>query len=55
VALLVGSLLSGREASDLLVVAIALAPTVLVAFRLGNLGLTVLVGVLAYWLASLLF
>jgi branched-subunit amino acid transport protein len=53
-ALLVGSLLSGREASDLLVVAIALAPTVLVAFRLGNLGLTVLVGVLAYWLASLL-
>lgn len=53
-ALLVGSLLSGREASDLLVVAIALAPTVLVAFRLGNLGLTVLVGVLAYWIASLL-
>ena len=53
-ALLVSSLLSQREASDLLVIALALAPTVLVAFRLGNLGLTVLVGVLAYWLASLL-
>lgn len=53
-ALLVGSLLSQLEASEPLVVAVALAPTVLVAFRPGNLGLTVLVGVLAYWLAATL-
>jgi branched-subunit amino acid transport protein len=53
-ALLVSSLLSQWEASDLRVIAIALALTGLVAFWLKNLGLTVLVGVLAYWLASLL-
>ena len=32
---------------------IALAPTLLVAVRTTNLGLTVLVGVTAYWLVSL--
>ena len=32
---------------------IALLPTVIVAVRSGNLGLTVLVGVAAYWTASL--
>ena len=38
----------------LLRTAIAFVPTVLVAVRFGNLGLTVLAGVLAYWFASLL-
>jgi branched-subunit amino acid transport protein len=33
---------------------IALLPTLVVAVRSGNLGLTVLVGVPAYWLVSLL-
>jgi branched-subunit amino acid transport protein len=32
---------------------LALLPTLLVAVRSGNLGLTVLVGILAYWLVSL--
>jgi branched-subunit amino acid transport protein len=32
---------------------VALAPTFVVAVRSGNLGLTVLVGVMAYWLMSL--
>jgi branched-subunit amino acid transport protein len=34
-------------------VGIALLPTLVVAVRSGNLGLTVLVGVTAYWLISL--
>jgi branched-subunit amino acid transport protein len=56
VALLVTSLLpqgdeppfGARMALDL----VALVPTVLVAWRTRNLGLTVLVGVLAYWSIS---
>jgi branched-subunit amino acid transport protein len=54
VALLVTSLLP--EISDgvgLVHVGIALLPTLAVAVRSGNLGLTVLVGVTAYWLISL--
>lgn len=54
VALLVNSVLP--EASDgagLVRVGIALLPTLVVAVRSGNLGLTVLVGVMAYWLISL--
>ncbi len=54
VALLVTSVLP--EASDgarLVRVGIALLPTLVVAVRSGNLGLTVLVGVTAYWLISL--
>jgi branched-subunit amino acid transport protein len=54
VALLVTSLLP--EVSDgvgLVRVGIALSPTLVVAVRSGNLGLTVLVGVTAYWLISL--
>ncbi len=53
-ALLVTSLLP--EASDevgLVRAGIALLPTLVVAVRYGNLGLTVLVGVTAYWLISL--
>jgi branched-subunit amino acid transport protein len=38
----------------LLTTAIALVPTVLVAVRFANLGLTVLAGVLAYWLTWIL-
>ena len=53
-ALLVTSVLSEVENGMGLVRAgIALLPTVVVALRFGNLGLTVLVGVAAYWLASL--
>ncbi|MDP8925506.1 MAG: AzlD domain-containing protein [Actinomycetota bacterium] len=33
---------------------LALLPTLVIAVRSGNLGLTVLVGVAAYWLVSLL-
>ncbi len=54
VALLVASVLP--EASDgtgSLRVGITLLPTLVVALRFGNLGLTVLVGVSAYWLISL--
>ena len=32
---------------------LALLPTLVIAVRSGNLGLTVLVGVVAYWLVSL--
>ena len=56
-ALLVASVLpqlGQAELLELLRAAIAFVPTVLVAVRFGNLGLTVLAGVLAYWLASLL-
>jgi hypothetical protein len=38
----------------LLTTVVALVPTVLVAVRFGNLGLTVLAGVLAYWLTWML-
>ena len=55
VALLVTSLLpealDGRGAVR---AGIALLPTLVVAMRLGNLGITVLVGVVAYWLSSLI-
>lgn len=54
-ALLVTSVLAEIDNGTGLVRAgIALSPTVIVAVRFGNLGLTVLVGVAAYWLASLL-
>lgn len=55
VALLVTSL--PPEVSDgagLVRVGVALVPTLVVAVRSGNLGLTVLVGVTAYWLISLI-
>ncbi len=53
-ALLVTSVLSEVESGTGLVRAgIALLFTMIVAVRFGNLGLTVLVGVAAYWLASL--
>ena len=54
-ALLVTSVLSeaGDGAVGLIRTGIALLPTVIVAVRSGNLGLTVLVGVTAYWLVSL--
>ena len=55
VALLVTSLLP--EASDwagLVRAGIALLPTLVAAVRYDNLGLTVLVGVTAYWLISLI-
>ncbi len=53
-ALLITSVLSGIDNGTGLVRAgIALLPTVIVAVRSGNLGLTVLVGVAAYWLTSL--
>ena len=42
-----------RGGTEVLRTGIALLPTLLVATRSGNLGLTVLVGVLAYWLVSL--
>ncbi len=55
VALLVTSLLPGDPAADAELVrnAAALVPTLLVAIRFGNLGLTVLTGILAYALISL--
>ena len=54
VALLVASVLpEARDGTEVLRTGLALLPTLLVAVRSGNLGLTVLVGVLAYWLVSL--
>jgi branched-subunit amino acid transport protein len=54
VALLVTSLLpEALDGAGLFRTGIALLPTLVVATRSGNLGLTVLVGVLAYWLTSL--
>jgi branched-subunit amino acid transport protein len=54
VALLVTSLLSGTlDGVGLVRACIALVPTLVVAMRYDNLGLTVLVGVAAYWLISL--
>lgn len=53
-ALLVTSILpEARDGTEVLRTGLALLPTLLVAGRSGNLGLTVLVGVLAYWLVSL--
>lgn len=56
-ALLVTSLLSGGSATDydaeLLRKAAALVPTLLVALRFGNLGLTVLTGIFSYALTAL--
>ena len=57
VALLVTSLLPGDSApgsgADLVRSAAALLPTLFVALRFGNLGLTVLTGVFAYALVAL--
>jgi branched-subunit amino acid transport protein len=56
-ALLVSSVLpqpGQGNLSVLLTTAVALVPTVIVAVRFGNLGLTVLAGVLAYWLTWML-
>ena len=54
VALLVTSVLpEARNGAEMLRTAAALLPTLVVAVRSGNLGLTVLVGVSAYWLVSL--
>ncbi len=54
VALLVTSVLPEvRDGVGLVRTAVALLPTLVVAVRSGNLGLTVLVGVTAYWLGSL--
>ncbi|QIN77990.1 hypothetical protein GBA65_05055 [Rubrobacter marinus] len=57
VALLITSLLPGDFApgygAELARGAVALVPTVLVALRFGNLGLTVLTGVFAYALVAL--
>ncbi|MDQ3737467.1 MAG: AzlD domain-containing protein [Actinomycetota bacterium] len=53
-ALLVTSILpETRDGTELLRPGLALLPTLFIAVRSGNLGLTVLVGVLAYWLVSL--
>ena len=53
-ALLVTSVLpEARDGMEVLRTGLALLPTLLVAVRSGNLGLTVLVGILAYWLVSL--
>lgn len=55
-ALLVTSLLPqpGQEGwTDFTYSVLALVPTVLVAVRFRDLGLTVLVGIVAYWLISL--
>ena len=41
------------DATELLKTGAALVPTVYVAVRFENLGLTVLVGVLSYWLSSM--
>lgn len=52
--LLVVSLLpepgSGQARAELLASALTLVPTILVAVRYQNLGLTVLTGVISYWL-----
>ena len=57
VALLVTSLLPGDPATrydlDLVRNGLALVPTLIVALRFGNLGLTVLTGVFAYALVTL--
>ncbi|HKZ27570.1 MAG TPA: AzlD domain-containing protein [Rubrobacteraceae bacterium] len=54
VALLVTSILpEARDGMEVLRTGLALLPTLLAAMRSGNLGLTVLVGILAYWLVSL--
>jgi len=54
VALLVTSVLPEvGDTAGVIRTAIALLPTLAVAMRFGNLGLTVLVGVSAYWLVSL--
>jgi branched-subunit amino acid transport protein len=54
VALLVTSLLSeALDGAGLVRAGIALVPTLVLAVRYDNLGLTVLVGVTAYWLISL--
>ena len=54
VALLVTSVLPElRDGVGLVPTAVALLPTLVVAVRSDNLGLTVLVGVSAYWLGSL--
>lgn len=52
VALLVTSVLPGNGA-ELVRTGVALLPTLVVAVRSGNLGLTVLIGVAAYWFVSL--
>jgi branched-subunit amino acid transport protein len=53
-ALLVTSVLpEAQVGTAILRTGLALLPTLLIAVRSGNLGLTVLVGVLAYWLVSL--
>lgn len=52
VALLVTSVLPGNSV-EIVRTGAALLPTLVVAVRSGNLGLTVLVGVAAYWLVSL--
>ncbi len=55
VALLVTSVLpEAGDGAGLVRTGIALLPTLVVAVRSGNLGLTVLVGVTAYWLISLI-
>ena len=55
VALLVTSILSEpHSGTELIRVGAVLLPTLVAAVRTGNLGLTVLVGVSAYWLVSLL-
>ncbi len=55
VALLVTSLLpEALDWAGLFRAGIALLPTLVAAMRYGNLGLTVLVGVTAYWLISLI-
>ena len=56
VALLVTSLLPGGStdyAAELVRGVVALVPTLLVALRFGNLGLTVLTGIFAYAVVSL--
>lgn len=54
-ALLVTSILpEAWHRTELLRTGLALLPTLCIAVRSGNLGLTVLVGVLTYWLVSLL-
>jgi branched-subunit amino acid transport protein len=54
VALLITSLLpEALDGAGAVRAGIALLPTLVVAVRHGNLGLTVLVGVTAYWLVSL--
>ncbi len=53
-ALLVTSILpEAWNGTELLRTGLALLPTLFIAVRSGNLGLTVLFGVLAYWLISL--